>query len=56
MRLLIRLLCLLLTVAAPITAAAQTSGPQRTDRIEAELVAMSRWAAPGSTAARRARR
>ncbi|WP_374514963.1 protein-disulfide reductase DsbD family protein [Brevundimonas sp.] len=50
MRLLIRLLCLLLTVAAPITAAAQTSGPQRTDRIEAELVAMSRWAAPGSTA------
>ena len=25
-------------------------GPQRTERIEAELVAMSRWAAPGSTA------
>jgi DsbC/DsbD-like thiol-disulfide interchange protein len=26
------------------------SGPQRTARIEAELVAMSQWAAPGSTA------
>ena len=50
MRLLIRLFCLLLAVAAPSVAAAQTSGPQRTERIEAELVPMSRWAAPGSTA------
>ena len=50
MRLLIRLFCLLLAVAAPSVPAAQTSGPQRTERIEAELVPMSRWAAPGSTA------
>lgn len=50
MRLLIRLICLLLAVAAPSVAAAQTSGAQRTERIEAELVPMSRWAAPGSTA------
>lgn len=50
MRLLIRLFCLLLAVAAPSVVAAQTSGPQRTERIEAELVPMSRWAAPGSTA------
>lgn len=49
MRLLIRLFCLLLFVAAASPAAAQ-AGPQRTERIEAELVSMSRWAAPGSTA------
>jgi len=30
--------------------AASPSGPQRTERIEAELVPMSAWAAPGSTA------
>ncbi|MDI1327814.1 MAG: protein-disulfide reductase DsbD family protein [Brevundimonas sp.] len=29
---------------------ASASGPQRTERIEAELVPMSAWAAPGSTA------
>ena len=48
----------LLLVLTPLTAAAQTSGaaaltglgPQRTERIEAELVPMSRWATPGSTA------
>jgi len=37
----------------PIQAVAQTTaavGPQRTERIEAELVPMSAWAAPGSTA------
>ena len=33
--------------AAPTAVAA---GPQRTERIEAELVSMSQWAAPGSTA------
>src|SRR5690606_11885179 len=32
--------------AAPLVA----SGPQRTERIEAELVPMSAWATPGSTA------
>ncbi|MFC5371899.1 protein-disulfide reductase DsbD family protein [Brevundimonas faecalis] len=31
-------------------AAASPTGPQRTERIEAELVPMSAWAAPGSTA------
>lgn len=31
-------------------APAQTTGPQRTERIEAELVPMSAWATPGSTA------
>lgn len=41
---------------APIQSAVQTRvqtvapGPQRTERIEAELVPMSAWAAPGSTA------
>ena len=30
--------------------AAAVAGPQRTERIEAELVPMSQWAAPGSTA------
>ena len=39
-------MALLLAAAAPAFA----QGPQRTERIEAELVAMSRWAAPGSTA------
>ncbi|TAJ64689.1 MAG: thiol:disulfide interchange protein [Brevundimonas sp.] len=37
----------------PVQALAQpanASGPQRTERIEAELVPMSAWAAPGSTA------
>ncbi|MBU2043106.1 MAG: thiol:disulfide interchange protein, partial [Alphaproteobacteria bacterium] len=39
--------------AWPVVATAQTAtgaGPQRTERIEAELVPMSAWAAPGSTA------
>ncbi len=41
---------MLLTLAlAPGVAIAQ-AGPQRTERIEAELVPMSQWAAPGSTA------
>ncbi|MNH51730.1 Thiol:disulfide interchange protein DsbD precursor [compost metagenome] len=31
-------------------AASSVAGPQRTERIEAELVPMSAWAAPGSTA------
>lgn len=31
-------------------AASSSTGPQRTERIEAELVPMSAWAAPGSTA------
>ncbi|NWE52282.1 protein-disulfide reductase DsbD domain-containing protein, partial [Brevundimonas sp. P7753] len=31
-------------------AVAPSAGPQRTERIEAELVPMSAWAAPGSTA------
>jgi thiol:disulfide interchange protein/DsbC/DsbD-like thiol-disulfide interchange protein len=37
--------------AAPVAASvgAGASGPQRTDRIEAELVPLSVWAAPGST-------
>ena len=38
---------------APGVSAATTAvlaGPQRTERIEAELVSMSQWAAPGSTA------
>ncbi len=48
---LIRLLCLLLAALTPAFATAQDGeGPRRTERIEAELVAMSRWAAPGSTA------
>ena len=37
----------------PVPATAQTTatvGPQRTERIEAELVPLSAWAAPGSTA------
>jgi thiol:disulfide interchange protein DsbD len=50
---LVRLLILLVMSAWPVVATAQTAtgaGPQRTDRIEAELVPMSAWAAPGSTA------
>ncbi len=52
MRLLIRLLCLLFALLPGVAAAqgADTTGLRRTERIEAELVAMSRWAAPGSTA------
>tara|TARA_R110002124_G_scaffold70357_5_gene189001 strand:+ start:2558 stop:4723 length:2166 start_codon:yes stop_codon:yes gene_type:complete len=40
---------LLALIAMPVAAQA-VSGPQSTPRIEAELVAMSQWAAPGSTA------
>lgn len=40
---------LLALIAGPVAAQA-VSGPQSTPRIEAELVAMSRWAVPGSTA------
>jgi len=36
--------------AAPASKAAVAPGPQRTERIEAELVAMGAWATPGSTA------
>lgn len=36
--------------AAPARAADTLAGPKRTGRIEAELVAMSAWGAPGSTA------
>lgn len=50
MRLLSRLMILLALALAPGLAHAQTAGPQRTERIEAELVALSAWAAPGSTA------
>lgn len=49
----VRLLSLLLLCLWPVAAMAQTpaaAGPQRTERIEAELVSMSAWAAPGSTA------
>ncbi|MGV9009184.1 protein-disulfide reductase DsbD family protein [Brevundimonas sp.] len=61
MRRFARLLILLALCLSPATVLAQgvpeatvsrvsTPGPQRTDRIEAELVPMSAWAAPGSTA------
>ena len=52
----VRVLILLALCAWPAQAMARTTsrtveaGPQRTDRIEAELVPMSAWAAPGSTA------
>ncbi len=36
--------------AAPVAKASAAPGPQRTERIEAELVPMSAWAVPGSTA------
>jgi thiol:disulfide interchange protein DsbD len=48
-----RLIFLLVLGLWPVQALAQpanASGPQRTERIEAELVPMSAWAAPGSTA------
>ncbi|MBP8072334.1 MAG: hypothetical protein KAY20_02090, partial [Brevundimonas sp.] len=50
---LVRYLILLAVSLWPVAAAAQPAaepGPQRTERIEAELVPMSAWAAPGSTA------
>jgi len=50
---LVRLLILLVLCLCPAQAMAQTSvsaGPQRTERIEAELAPMSAWATPGSTA------
>ena len=53
MTLFARLLILLALCLAPAEALAQGAlavGPQRTERIEAELVPMSAWAAPGSTA------
>jgi thiol:disulfide interchange protein DsbD len=48
----VRLLILLALSLWPVAAVAQptAAGPQRTERIEAELVPMSAWAAPGSTA------
>ena len=48
----VRVLILLAVSLWPVAAAAQAAeaGPQRTERIEAELVPMSNWAAPGSTA------
>ena len=51
----VRLLLLLALCLWPFEARAQATsapvaGPQRTERIEAELVPMSAWAAPGSTA------
>jgi len=49
----VRLLILLAVSLWPVAAMAQPAaqpGPQRTERIEAELVPMSAWAAPGSTA------
>ncbi|MGV8928562.1 MAG: protein-disulfide reductase DsbD family protein [Brevundimonas sp.] len=48
-----RLMMLLVLCLVPADARAQAmvgAGPQRTERIEAELVPMSTWAAPGSTA------
>ena len=48
-----RLMILLAACFWPAQALAQVTavaGPQRTERIEAELVPMSAWAAPGSTA------
>ena len=50
---LVRVLILLVLGLWPVAAAAQPAaepGPQSTERIEAELVPMSAWAAPGSTA------
>ncbi len=47
---LLKLFFLLALVCAPSIAAAQDGRVQRTERIAAELVPMSRWAAPGSTA------
>ena len=50
MRLLLLFLTAWLTLAAPAGAQSLQTGPQRTERIEAEIVPMSAWAAPGSTA------
>ena len=61
MRRFAQLLILLALCLSPVPVAAQAGpevavsrvagpGPQRTERIEAELVSMSAWAAPGSTA------
>ncbi|WP_395651086.1 protein-disulfide reductase DsbD family protein [Brevundimonas sp.] len=50
MRLLLLFLTAWLTLAAPAVAQPTQIGPQSTERIEAELVPMSAWAAPGSTA------
>jgi thiol:disulfide interchange protein DsbD len=47
---LLRLFVLLGLLFVPSLAAAQDRGVQRTERIAAELVTMSQWAAPGSTA------
>ncbi len=49
----VRLLILLALCLWPVEAMARTTaaaGPQRTERIEAQLAPMSAWAAPGSTA------
>lgn len=47
---LLKLFLLLVLLCAPSVAAAQDGRVQRTERIAAELVPMSQWAAPGSTA------
>ena len=47
---LFRLLLVLMLLGAPSVTAAQDARVQRTERIAAELVPMSQWAAPGSTA------
>lgn len=47
---LLKLFVLLGLLLAPSQAAAQGAGVQRTERIAAELVSVSQWAAPGSTA------
>ncbi|HYC68637.1 protein-disulfide reductase DsbD domain-containing protein [Brevundimonas sp.] len=47
---LLKLFVLLGLLLAPCVAAAQDGRVQRTERIAAELVPMSQWAAPGSTA------
>ena len=44
---LLRFLVLLGLLFAPAVAAAQDGRVQRTERIAAELVPMSQWAAPG---------
>lgn len=47
---LLKLILVLALICAPSVAAAQDGRVQRTERIAAELVPMSQWAAPGSTA------
>ncbi len=49
-RMLTLLVALLLWPVPVMSQAATAAGPQGTERIEAELVPMSAWAAPGSTA------